>query len=84
MQPHFWKDKTMRVSQVYYKDSGPWGCWDDAVKAELDRLKLTAEERKRVTTICLPESMRPKRKNQAEVKSRAYTFGQMPGVEILN
>jgi hypothetical protein len=56
----------MITIQVYYPDAGPWGCWTDAVKAEMDRLKLTAEERMRVTSICLPESMRPR-----ELKEKA-------------
>jgi len=73
----------MQVIQVYYPDAGPRGNWKDAIKAEMDRLKLTAEERMRVTTICLPESMRPKQKNQAGVKSMARTFGQMPAVSVL-
>jgi len=47
----------MRVIQVY-DATEPWGNWDDAIKAEFDRLNLTDTERKRTTVICSPESMR--------------------------
>ena len=50
----------MRVVQVYYDATGPWGNWGQAIEQELTRLRLTADERKRVTIICTPESMRKK------------------------
>jgi hypothetical protein len=59
----------MRVIRVYYDATGPWGNWDDAIKAEFDRLNLTDSERKRTTVICTPESMRPIE------KSRSYRAG---------
>ena len=48
----------MTVIQVYYPDAGAFGCWEPIIQAELDRLGLTDAERKRVTVICLPESMK--------------------------
>ena len=32
----------MRVVQVYYDATGPWGNWEQAIEQELTRLRLAA------------------------------------------
>ncbi len=50
----------MQVIKIYYPNDGTFDCWEPLVAAEMDRLNLSEAERRVVTKICLPESMRPK------------------------
>jgi hypothetical protein len=59
--------KPMKVIQVYYPDAGAFGCWDVGVEIELS--KLSENERRTATVICLPESMRPRGKRNTDGKA---------------
>jgi len=48
----------MKTFTVYYNPAIPWGCLNVLIAIELSRLGLTQEQRRNVTIVCLPESMR--------------------------
>ena len=51
-----------------YSDCGPWGDWEPAIKAEMERAGIPNSKRDRLTVVCCPESMKPRGKRLRECK----------------